>query len=138
MSGVNPGKLTRSIKLTGIEGNIWNAEHLEDMVRQISLASTSEIDRLIGDLKDLRDKLENDANRIETDIAEFASLNQSAAQLTKIISDSLTQVKKIPGTPSGDVVEQAVPFAPENAHGGNFAVPALPAAHSLTEIGGFK
>jgi hypothetical protein len=63
------------------------------LVRRISLESTREIDRLIDDLKKLRDKLENESNRIQTDIAGYSSLSQSAVQLTKIVSDSVTHVK---------------------------------------------
>jgi hypothetical protein len=138
MGRLNPGKFKCSITSTGIGDTTSNAENLEDMVRQISLASTSAIDWLIGDLKDLRDKLENDANRLETDIAEYESLNKSAGELTRIISDSVTRVKKVPGIPRGDAAEKAVYQAPEDAHGENFAMPALPAADGPLEIGGFK
>jgi hypothetical protein len=138
MGGLNPGKLKRSITLTGIGDNSSNAENLEDMVRQISLASTSAIDWLIDDLKDLRDKLENDASRIETDIAECASLNKSAGELTRIISDSASRGKKVPGIPSSDVAEKVVLHPPEGAPAENFAMPALPAAGGPIEIGSFK
>ncbi len=121
MNILKPREMARDKKLGALNGS--NVAHPEDFVRQISLASTSEIDRLIGDLKDLRDKLENDANRIETDIAEYASLSQSAAQLTKIVSDSLAQVQKRSGTPGGDVLELAAAVAPEGARGENSLVP---------------
>ena len=100
MGGLNPGKLKRSITLTGIGDNSSNAENLEDMVRQISLASTSEIDRLTNDLTDLRKKLESRGRRIQNDIIEYAELSQSAVQLTKIVSDSVAQVERTSGAPS--------------------------------------
>ena len=106
MSIVKTRELPRNNEPAEIEKAIWNVEHQnstvrqpEDtgkhastLVRQISLASTREIDRLIGDLKHLRDKLENGGKRIQTDIIGYASLSQSAVQLTKIVSDSVTHV----------------------------------------------
>ena len=114
MSIVKPRELTRSNKPAEIEGNIRNlrrhsgtlrqpedsGEQASTLVGTVSLASTREIDRLIDDLKDLRDKLENDGNRIQTDIIEYATLSQSAMQLTKIISDSMARVEEISEAPS--------------------------------------
>jgi len=103
----------RSNKPAEIEQVVWNVENRratrqpEDigkqaatLVRQISLASTSEIDRLTNDLTDLRKKLENRGHRIQNDIVEYAELSQSAVQLTKIVSDSVAQVERTSGAPS--------------------------------------
>jgi hypothetical protein len=114
MSILKPNELARTKKLAAI--NEPKGEHLEDIVRQMSLASTSEIDRLIRDLEDLRGKLEMDRNRIETEIVEYASLSRSAAQLTKIVSDSLTQVEKGSDAPRNNVAKQAARLAPEDAN----------------------
>jgi len=70
------------------------------LVREISLDSIREIDRVIDDLKKLRDKLENESNRIQADIAGYSSLNLSAVQLTKIVSDSVSHVKGTSDDPS--------------------------------------
>ena len=72
------------------------ANHLSTLLEQVSGTSTKEIDNLIGDLQALRKKLQADSNRIQRDIAEYASLSQSVMQLTKIVSDS---VKKLPDAP---------------------------------------
>ena len=105
--------LMRSNKPVEIEQVVWNVENQrttrqpEDigkqaatLVRQISLASTSEIDRLTDDLTDFRKKLENRGRRILNDIVEYAELSQSAVQLTKIVSDSVAQVERTSGAPS--------------------------------------
>ena len=56
--------------------------------------------------------------RIRSDIIEFASLSQSVMQLTKIVSDGVTQVAKVPDAPgiaseSPDVSDTA-PVVPEH------------------------
>ncbi len=119
MSIVKPRELPRSNKPAEIEGNIRNlkrhsstvrqpededgGEQASTLVRTVSLASTREIDRLIDDLKNLCDKLENEGNRIQTDIIEYATLTQSAMQLTKIIADSMTRVEEMSEAPSINV-----------------------------------
>ena len=113
MSTAKSTELMRSNKPAEIEEVVWNvknqrtARQPEDigkqaatLVRQISLASTSEIDRLTNDLTDLRKKLENRGHRIQNDIVEYAELSQSAVQLTKIVSDSVAQVERTSGAPS--------------------------------------
>jgi len=106
MSTVKSTRLPRSIRPAEIEEAIWSVENqgtvrqpeeigqqASALMRQISLASTREIDRLTDDLKDLQKKLENRSNRIQNDIVEYAELSQSAVQLTKIVSDSVAQVE---------------------------------------------
>ena len=72
------------------------ANNLSTLLERVSGTSTKEIDNLIGDLQALRKKLQVDSNRIQRDIADYASLSQSVMQLTKIVSDS---VKKLPDAP---------------------------------------
>jgi len=113
MSTVKSAVLPRSNKPAEIEEVIWNVEHqgtlrppeeigkqASTLVRQISLSSTREIDRLIGDLKDLHKKLENRSRRIQNDIVEYAELCQSAVRLTKIVLDSVAQVERRSAPPS--------------------------------------
>jgi chemotaxis protein histidine kinase CheA len=76
------------------------ANNLSSLLRRVSANSTREIENLISELRVLRDKLQNDGSRVERDIVEYASLSQSVAQLTKIIADGVTQVKKVPDAPS--------------------------------------
>jgi hypothetical protein len=69
---------------------------LENLTRRMSLASTREIDNLIGELKTLRQKLATDGSRLERQFAEYAGLSQSVTQLTKIIAEGLTHLEKGP------------------------------------------
>ncbi len=60
MSTLRPRELMRTKRVAAIDANISNAQNPDNagnqastLILQISLASTQEIDRLIGDLKDL-------------------------------------------------------------------------------------
>ena len=93
------------------------ARELASLVQRISGGSTREVDHLINGLSNLRQKLDDEAVRIRSDIIEFASLSQSVMQLTKIVSDGVTQVAKVPDAPgiaseSPDVSDSA-PVVPE-------------------------
>jgi hypothetical protein len=72
---------------------------LSALLRRVSGNSTREIDTLIGDLRDLREKLRSDGERIHREIVEYAALSQQVMQLSKIISES---VKRLPDAPSAD------------------------------------
>ncbi len=74
--------------------------NLGDLLRRVSANSTSEIDNLISELRLLREKLLADGNRVERDIVEYAALSQSVIEMTKIITDSMLQVKKLPAAPT--------------------------------------
>lgn len=119
MSILKSRDLARSGKQSEIEGNIRElvrqqsgtirhsdpageqaTSELSSLLRQVSLQSTREVDRLIDDLKRLREKLEEQGDRVQRDIVEYASLSQSVVQLTKIVSEGMTHVKRVPDAPS--------------------------------------
>jgi hypothetical protein len=70
--------------------------NLSTLLRRVLGNSTSEIDNLISELRILREKLQVDGNRVERDIVEYAALSQSVVEMTKIITESMTQIKKMP------------------------------------------
>jgi hypothetical protein len=76
------------------------AANLGDMVQRVSGASMSEIDRLMGDLQDLRAHLQSEAQRVQRTIAEFAHLSQSSVQSTTVIGEALDQLKRTADLPS--------------------------------------
>jgi len=76
------------------------ANNLSTLLRRVSGNSAREIDNLIGELQVLRDKLQADSDRVEREIVEYAQLSQSVIQLTKVIADGVTQVKRVPDAPS--------------------------------------
>jgi len=128
MSTAKSTGLMRSNKPVEIEEVVWNVENhgvwqpedvgkqVATLVRKISNASTSEIDRLTNDLTDLRKKLENRSRRIQNDIVEYAELSQSAVQLTKIVSDSVAHVKRTSAAPrdNTEVLPQMIPVPDEH------------------------
>ena len=75
-------------------------EQASSLIRGITVDSTREIDRLIDDLKSLRGRLENESSRVQRDVADHWSLSQSVIQLTKIVSDSMVNVKITSDAPS--------------------------------------
>jgi hypothetical protein len=78
-----------------------SGDNLGALLRRMSEASTHEVESLIGELHELRKKLEIDGKRIQSEIAKYTELSQGVIQLTTIISDS---VRKLPnGPPSPDL-----------------------------------
>jgi hypothetical protein len=72
------------------------ANNLGTLLRRVSGGSTRQIDNLIAELRNLREKLQTDGDRVQRDIVEYATLNQSVMQLTNIVAES---VKKLPDEP---------------------------------------
>jgi hypothetical protein len=66
--------------------------HLAAALREISRVSMNEIDGLINELKTLRQTLKTTGERIERDIAEYATLSSQASQMTKIVIDGVKQL----------------------------------------------
>ena len=93
------------------------ARELASLVQRISGGSTREVDHLINGLTNLRRKLDDAATQIQRDIIEFASLSQSVMQLTKIVSDGVTQVANVPDAPGitseSPHVSDTAPVVPE-------------------------
>ena len=69
--------------------------NLGDLLDQVSKNSVGEVDGLIGELRQLRAKLQADGDRIKRDIQEYETLSQQVMQLTKIISDSLATLSNV-------------------------------------------
>jgi hypothetical protein len=72
-------------------------ENLSVLLRRVSEASTREIESLIDELHGLRNKLETQGERIQSDIARYAELSQGVIQLATITSHN---VKKLPPSSS--------------------------------------
>jgi hypothetical protein len=76
------------------------ANNIGSLLQRVAGTSVKEIDKLILELQTLREMLQNEGARVQREIVEFATLSQAAMQSTRIISDSLTQWKKVPDAPS--------------------------------------
>src|SRR6516225_4119990 len=65
---------------------------LATSVRELSRVSLDQIDGLINELKTLRQTLKTTGERIERDIAEYATLSSQASQITNIVIDGVKQL----------------------------------------------
>jgi hypothetical protein len=70
-----------------------SADNLNSLLRRVTELSTCEIENLIKELHSLREKLETDGERIQSDITRYTELSQGVMQLTTIITDN---VKRLP------------------------------------------
>jgi len=70
-----------------------SGDDLGALLRRVSEASTREVESLIDELHELREKLETNAQRIQSEIVRYAELSQGVMQLAAMISDN---VKKLP------------------------------------------
>ncbi len=66
------------------------ANDISSLLQRVSLYSVQEIDRLISELKTLRERLQHEGERVQREIVKYASLSQAAMQSTKIIAESMT------------------------------------------------
>jgi hypothetical protein len=74
------------------EDDQMSAGDLGAMLREVSRVSVDEVDRLIIELQTLRQTLKTAGERIERDIADYATLSVQATQLTKIVFDGVKQL----------------------------------------------
>jgi hypothetical protein len=73
------------------------ASNINSLLQQVTATSLQEIDSLITELESSRDMLQSEAARVQRAIVQYSTLSQTALQSTKIITESLTQLKKVPG-----------------------------------------
>jgi hypothetical protein len=76
------------------------ANNISSLLQRVSGSSVQEIERLIGELQTLRDRLQSEGARVQREIIQYANLSQAAMQSTKIIAESLTNWKAVPGVPN--------------------------------------
>ena len=69
------------------------ANSLNSLLQRVSGSSADEIDRIVGELQALRELLGREGARVQREIAEYASLSESAMQSTKVIAEGLAQWK---------------------------------------------
>jgi methyl-accepting chemotaxis protein len=74
-----------------------SADSLNELLARVSETSRHEIDNLIDELQLLRGKLKSDTDRIQRDIAKYATVSDQVMQLTKIISESMQKLPDAPG-----------------------------------------
>ena len=67
--------------------------NINSLLDRVSGSSVSEIDGLIADLRNVRDFLHSEGERVQREIASYAQLSQVAMTSVKIIAESMTQWK---------------------------------------------
>ena len=66
---------------------------LNSIIQQVSGASVAELDRLISELQSLREYLLKEGQRIQRELLEYTRLNQGALESTRIIRETLINMK---------------------------------------------
>jgi hypothetical protein len=70
------------------------AININSLLQRVTATSLQEIDSLITELESSLDMLQSEAARVQREIFQYSTLSQTALQSTKIITESLTQLKK--------------------------------------------
>jgi hypothetical protein len=66
-------------------------ESISMLVQRVAGASMSEIDNAIDELRAMRDYLRTEGERVQREVADYATLSQTAAASMKTISESVVQ-----------------------------------------------
>ena len=67
--------------------------NISSLLDRVSGSSVGEIDRLIVDLRNVRDFLQTEGERVQREIASYAQLSTVAMTSVKIIAESMSQWK---------------------------------------------
>jgi hypothetical protein len=62
---------------------------LVSLLARAARSSTLEIDQVMAELQQLRERVQGDGARVQRNLVEYATLAQSTLQTTKVISESL-------------------------------------------------
>ena len=81
-------------QMPAIDGEV-GGDNISVLLQRMAGSSLQQIDRLISDLRIVRERLQNECVRVQGEIADYASLNQAAAQSTRIIGEGLAQWKSV-------------------------------------------
>ena len=69
------------------------ASDAHSLVERVSTTSTNEIDKLIGQLRTLREFFQNEGQRIQREIDEYARLGDAVLKSTKTMVTNMAQLK---------------------------------------------
>src|SRR5690348_17875828 len=101
--------ILRSKRANGSAGVSTETERnveLAFMISEISFRSIQELDHLISGLQGIRQKLDDDGDRIQRQVGENVSFSQSIVDLTKIVTEATTAINALP-TKASELVEAA-------------------------------
>ena len=83
------------------EAGEFGVSSLNSLIQRVSGTSVMEIEKLIAELQTLRDYLQNEGQRVQREITEYAHMSQAATKSTKIIAENLAQWKRMAETDRG-------------------------------------
>ncbi len=73
------------------------AENVSVLVQRVAGASIGEIDNVIEELRGMREFLRSEGERVQREIAGYASVSQTAAASMKVIAESMAQWRSASG-----------------------------------------
>ena len=76
------------------------ASSIKSVLQRAATTSVQEIDKLITELQTLSNTLHSERARVQQEIVQYSTLTRAALESTKIIAESLTQLKKAPDAPT--------------------------------------
>jgi hypothetical protein len=72
-------------------------ENVSMLVQRVAGASISEIDNVIEELRGMREFLRSEGERVQREIAGYATVSQTAAASMKVIAESMAQWRSASG-----------------------------------------
>jgi hypothetical protein len=76
--------------------------NVPELIQRVAGSSVAEIDRLIAELTQIRDHLQREGRRVESEIAAFAQTGTAAASSIKEISQTLGRFKRTARVNAGE------------------------------------
>ena len=76
------------------------ADNVSMLVQRVAGASISEIDIVIEELRSMREYLRSEGERVQREIAGYATVSQTAAASMKVIAESMSQWRSASGSPT--------------------------------------
>ena len=73
------------------------ADNVSMLVQRVAGASMSEIDNVIEELRSMREFLRSEGERVQREIAGYATVSQTAAASMKVIAESMSQWRSASG-----------------------------------------
>ena len=113
---IDMGNLLRAKKATVSNVSEATGNDYASLVSAMSGRSVDEIDHLIEGLQGVREKLNDDGDRLYREIVQHAAFSQSIIELTKIVSDGIAVVNKSatavpePKSLSGNIILDCIAF----------------------------
>jgi hypothetical protein len=73
------------------------SDNVSMLVQRVAGASMSEIDNVIDELRGMREFLRSEGERVQREIAGYATVSQTAAASMKVIAESMAQWRNASG-----------------------------------------